>query len=169
MRRKKIRSEITGKKNCFFSYNVFKRRFWGSPDEPKTTIYTCIHFLPPFWQMALYRGWRQESTSYVLSFRIMVFLYLVITGWIFDIILCENSIKINQYPYPFRRHSHLDDCSKGSTGVHVSSLRKMRARAYNPSAWKGLGNTTNRNTPINKQVLDNFCSMITKALEVFLF
>ena len=27
-----------------------------------------------------------ESTSYVLSFRIMVFFYLVSTGWIFDIV-----------------------------------------------------------------------------------
>ena len=35
-----------------------------------------------------------ESTSYVLSFR-MVFFYLVTTGWIFEISLCENSIKKN--------------------------------------------------------------------------
>ena len=33
-----------------------------------------------------------ESTSYVLSFRI-VFFYLVTTGWIFYISLCEISIK----------------------------------------------------------------------------
>ena len=33
-----------------------------------------------------------ESTSYVLSFRI-VFFYLVTTGWIVDISLCENSIN----------------------------------------------------------------------------
>ena len=33
-----------------------------------------------------------ESTSYVLSFR-MVFFYLVTTGWIFYISLCENSIN----------------------------------------------------------------------------
>ena len=32
------------------------------------------------------------STPYVLSFR-MVFLYLVVTGWLFGISLCENSIK----------------------------------------------------------------------------
>ena len=36
-----------------------------------------------------------ESTSYVLSFR-MVFFYLVTMCWIFDINLCENSIKFNQ-------------------------------------------------------------------------
>ena len=33
-----------------------------------------------------------ESTSYVLSFR-MVFFYLVTPGWILDISLCENSIN----------------------------------------------------------------------------
>ena len=33
-----------------------------------------------------------ESTSYVLSFR-MVFFYLVTTGWVFDISLRENSIN----------------------------------------------------------------------------
>ena len=42
-----------------------------------------------------------ESTSYVLSFR-TVFFYLVTTGWIFYISLCENSINqssgANLYP-----------------------------------------------------------------------
>ena len=33
-----------------------------------------------------------ESTSYVLSFRV-VFFYLVATGWIFDISLRDNSIN----------------------------------------------------------------------------
>ena len=33
-----------------------------------------------------------KGTSYVLSFR-MVFFYLVTTGWIFDISLCEDSIN----------------------------------------------------------------------------
>ena len=34
-----------------------------------------------------------ESTSYVLSFRMMVFFYLVTTGWILTSYLCENSIE----------------------------------------------------------------------------
>ena len=38
-----------------------------------------------------------ESTSYVLSFR-TVFFYLVTTGWIFDISLCENSNKKKSRP-----------------------------------------------------------------------
>ena len=33
-----------------------------------------------------------ESISYIFPFR-MVFFYLVTTGWIFDINLCENSIN----------------------------------------------------------------------------
>ena len=33
-----------------------------------------------------------ESTPYVLSFQ-MVFFYLMTTGWVFDISLCENSIN----------------------------------------------------------------------------
>ena len=33
-----------------------------------------------------------ENTSYELSFRV-VFFYLVVTGWIFYISLCENSIN----------------------------------------------------------------------------
>ena len=33
-----------------------------------------------------------ESTSYFFSFR-MVFFYLLTTGWIFDISLCENLIN----------------------------------------------------------------------------
>ena len=156
--------------------------------------HTCIFFSPAFVYLemmhAAFSEYRcmyiylvpfplshcMENTSYVLSFRMMVFPYLVTTGWIFYISLCENSTKINQYPYPFRRHSYLDDYSKGITGEDVSLLRQMRARAYNPRAWKGLGNTTNptlnqelmfipnRNTPINMQVLDNFYTMLTKAL-----
>ena len=43
---KKIRSEITGKKNYSYSYNVLKRRFWGSPDEPKKRyIHIYIYIL----------------------------------------------------------------------------------------------------------------------------
>ena len=43
-----------------------------------------------------------ESTSYVLSFR-MVFFYLVTTGWIFDVSLCEDSINqsVNIHIYIF--------------------------------------------------------------------
>ena len=37
-----------------------------------------------------------KSTSYVTSFRMMVFFYLVTTGWIFNISLCEHSINQNQ-------------------------------------------------------------------------
>ena len=37
----------------------------------------------------------KESTSNVLSFR-MVFFYLVTTGWIFNISLCENINQSNQ-------------------------------------------------------------------------
>ena len=39
-----------------------------------------------------------ESTSYVLSFRVMVLFYLVTTDWIFDIsLLYENSINQSNY------------------------------------------------------------------------
>ena len=37
----------------------------------------------------------ETTSSYVFSFR-MVFFYLVTTGWIFYISLCENSIKKSQ-------------------------------------------------------------------------
>ena len=41
-----------------------------------------------------------ESTSYVLSFRIVYF-YLVTTDWIFDISLCENSTNQSIKYYGF--------------------------------------------------------------------
>ena len=54
-----------------------------------------------------------ESTSYVLFFRMVVF-YLVTTGWMFDISLCENSISsINQNiftkigPWLYLKRQHL--------------------------------------------------------------
>ena len=41
-----------------------------------------------------------ESTSYVLSFRMVFFFYLVTTGWIFDIsLLCEISIQFNSIQF----------------------------------------------------------------------
>ena len=47
-----------------------------------------------------------ESTSNVISFR-MVFFYLVITGWIFDISLCENSVdQSNQSTSVRTGHAH---------------------------------------------------------------
>ena len=44
-----------------------------------------------------------ESTSCVLSFR-MVFFYLVTTGWIFDISLCESSTKFIQSKSMYGHH-----------------------------------------------------------------
>ena len=60
----------------------------------------ATRFFSPFPEMSLFPSIFcafplspcMESTSYVLSFR-MVFFYLVTTGWIFDINLCENSIN----------------------------------------------------------------------------
>ena len=54
---------------CFFGDVVFFEYFLS------ITVYLCM-----------------ESTLYVFPFW-MVFLYLVNTGWIFDIRLCENSIN----------------------------------------------------------------------------
>ena len=48
--------------------------------------FLCICFVPFPLSLCM------ETTSYVLSFR-MVFFYLVTTGWIFYISLCENSIN----------------------------------------------------------------------------
>ena len=47
---------------------------------------------------------------YVLSFR-MVFFYLVTTGWIFDIGLCENLISQSRYmtiSYTLQLYRHLE-------------------------------------------------------------
>ena len=63
-------------------------------------IATCFLFFPFLFigeRHSLPLSLCMERTSYVLSFR-MLFFYLVTTGWIFDISLCENSINqtINQ-------------------------------------------------------------------------
>ena len=49
-----------------------------------------------------------ESTSYVLSFR-MVFFYLVTMGWIFDISLYENSINQSINVFAHKIILHVDD------------------------------------------------------------
>ena len=55
------------------------------------SLFPSIFFIPLPLSLCL------ESTSYVLSFRI-VFFYLVTTGCIFDISLCENPInQLNQW------------------------------------------------------------------------
>ena len=64
---------------------------------------------------------RMESTSYVFLIR-MVFFYSVTTGWIFYIILCENSINqsINESPYVYQTVS----------GVRVQFLRSRVVPAF---------------------------------------
>ena len=57
-----------------------------------------------------------ENTSYVLSFR-MVFFYLVTTGWIFDIILCENLIT-KSIEVVFRVGNQYAECEKQRFVLH---------------------------------------------------
>ena len=70
-------------------------RYAGAP------IATCVFLF--FWRCRFFRFFClffvpfplslcMEGTSYVLSF-LMVFFYLVTTGWIFDTSLCENSVN----------------------------------------------------------------------------
>ena len=76
----------------------------SSFDMQAPLSYTCFVFVFVFGDVAfseyiLYHFrflFCMESTSYVLFFRIIVFFYLVTTGWIFDISLCENSMNQNQ-------------------------------------------------------------------------
>ena len=68
------------------SFSVFVSSFfWFFGDT--VSLFPCIFVPLPFSPC-------MESTSYryVFSFR-MMFFYLVTTGWIFDMRLCENSIK----------------------------------------------------------------------------
>ena len=66
------------------SVNVKKTTALDTQGDVAFSEYFLYHFRFLF-------VWR-ESTSYFLSFR-MVSFYLVTTGWIFDISLCENSIN----------------------------------------------------------------------------
>ena len=59
-----------------------------------------------------------ESRSYVLSFR-MMFFYLVTTGWIFDISLCENSTNtVVLFVFWLWRTRRVDDGSLPSYGIN---------------------------------------------------
>ena len=62
-----------------------------------------------------------DGKSYVFPFRV-VFFYLVTTGWIFDISLCENSIKYSEY------------CTKSVGG----SFRRVYGRAHCVKRWHQL-------------------------------
>ena len=93
---------------CFvfvFMISLKPRPFVQSSFGKQASRYPPVFFLlffPPFvfLEMSLFPSFFLDhfpflfvwSTSYVLSFR-MVFFYLVTTEWIFDISLCENSIK----------------------------------------------------------------------------
>ena len=58
-----------------------------------------------------------ESTSYVLSFR-MVFFYLMTTGWVFYISLCENLINQSKCGLP-KYHINISVFYTRLTCVHV--------------------------------------------------
>ena len=63
-----------------------------------------------------------ESTSYVFSFRMVVF-YVVSTGWIFDIsLLCENSI--NQSRRDEVHCCHYDEGDLQTLDVKASKLQQ---------------------------------------------
>ena len=101
---------------CFASFRLYAfveaaalrsivLRYAGVPMATRVSFF--IFFLLFIWRCRFFRVFfvplplplSMESTSYVFSFRI-VFVYLVATGWILDISLCENSISqsINQNP-----------------------------------------------------------------------
>ena len=71
-------------------------RYAGVPIATHVSFFFFFFFFFLFiWRCRFFRVFFpvslcMESTSYVLSFR-MVLSYLVTTGWIFDISLCENS------------------------------------------------------------------------------
>ena len=104
-------------------------RYAGAPIA--TRVYFILFYFPFIYlEMSLFRvfscppSFCMESTSYVLSFR-MVFFYLVTTGWIFDIsLLCENSInsikKCTRY-IPVRR------VHTSYTSIHYLSVNKQCA------------------------------------------
>ena len=85
-------------------------RYAGAP------IATCVSFFFPFVNLdmpffrvffcAISLSLCIGSTSYVLSFQMMVF-YLVTTGWIFDISLFNVRIQsINQINRRYFQHAH---------------------------------------------------------------
>ena len=69
------------------------------------------------------RSLRMESTSYVLSFRI-VFFYLVTTDWIFDIsLLCENSTNQSIKYCGFTKNLTSSGLSEHSPEKYVKTFR----------------------------------------------
>ena len=66
-------------------------RYAGAPIATSVTFFLKCRFFQVFFVL-FPLSLCMESTSYVLSFR-MVFFYLVTTGWIFDISLYKNSVK----------------------------------------------------------------------------
>ena len=65
-----------------------------------------------------------DSTSYVLSFR-MVFFYLVTTGWIFDISLCENSIK-QSMPYANSQYALCQRSTESSSAENTNGSEVLK-------------------------------------------
>ena len=65
--------------------------------------------------------------SYVLSFR-MVFFYLVTTGWIFDISLCEN--LINQIKYSLVHHTTVQYSTVQRSTVQYSTVQQYNTVQY---------------------------------------
>ena len=66
-------------------------RYAGAPIATRVFFFGNVAFSEYFF-VPLPLSLCMESTSYVLSFR-MVFFYLGTSGWIFDSSLCENSIN----------------------------------------------------------------------------
>ena len=78
-----------------------------------------VFFLPLPFSLCL------ESTSYVLSFKMLVFFYLVTTGWIFDISSCENSINQS-----INHTKHIHCRQSAGTGPVVLKVVRVTGAAF---------------------------------------
>ena len=96
-----------------------------------------------------------ESTSYVLSFR-MVFFDLETTGWILDISLCENSI--NQSNDKKSIYNHGNQCvdrpfavvAINSTSIYIARIlyHTMLLHRFHPRAETSVQSRRFRSAPL---------------------
>ena len=128
---------------------VFFYRYAGAPIAARVSFFlTCVYlemwpFPSIFVPLPLFLC--MESTSYVLSFR-MVFFYLVNTGWIFYISLRDNSInQINHgaliYDFPIERQPLITQQYNSLVVVGVFFTRTDRASTIPSNIQHHIGNT----------------------------
>ena len=142
-------------------------RYAGAPVVTRVSfffpfVYLEMSLFPSIFLYQLPFSLCMESTLYVLSYR-MVLSYLVTTGWIFDISLCENSI--NQFDQSINKSAV--NPSNANPACGHKEVRSSRGHIMVTARYSNQQGSKSRQNPCQVQPADNIGNILASRDDVF--